>query len=196
MTRSRASNRPPSLPRTVRVDLLALDLDACGRCTKTEASLDAAVAAVAAQWAAEGVTLDVRKTVVRDAETARRLRFASSPTLRVDGRDVALELRESPCRDCGDLCGCTSIEGGGGVSCRVWVHDGVEHEAAPQAMIADALRAARAAGPAPASTEPFVLPENLRRFFEAVERRDAPGGREAPAPGGCCGAPSAPAKGR
>jgi hypothetical protein len=38
-----------------------------------------------------------RKTLVETAEQARELLFVSSPTLRINGRDIALELKESPC---------------------------------------------------------------------------------------------------
>jgi hypothetical protein len=171
------SDVPAVAPRRVTIELLALDLAACGRCARTAANLDAAVATVTKRLRRAGVAVDVRKTVVRTAEQAVALRFASSPTIRVDGRDLALETRESACDDCGALCHDT-------VECRVWVWGGRAYEEAPEAMIVEAvLRAADgpSSGP-PDAPSPYSLPDNLRRFFDAKARATPP-----PSAGSCCG---------
>lgn len=170
--------------RRMSVELLAIDLETCGRCRGTAAHLEEAVAAVAGILGEAGVDVEVRTTVVRSEEEAGRLRLLSSPTLRVDGRDVALDFKESPCGDCGDLCGC-----GGGVACRVWTWRGKEYPEAPTGMIVDALL--RAYGRDPATPEgapvPFRLSENLRGFFRArAARREGPAQAAAP-PAGTCG---------
>lgn len=179
----------PAAPRTLTIELLAVDLSACGRCAGTSANLDAAVRTVASRLRDEGVAVVVRKLVVRTAAEAEAHRLTSSPTIRVDGRDIAGELRESGCGDCGELCGCD-----GGIDCRVWVWEGREHVEAPPAMIVDAiLRAARAPTPSPAAvaTAPFRLPANLRRFFDGTARRAdaarAGGGGACCGPSPCCG---------
>ncbi len=168
---------PPPLPRTLHVELLALDLSACGRCAGTGAHLDEAVAQVAGRLRMEGISLDVTKTLILSEEQAIRSRFVSSPTLRIEGHDIALEHRESDCADCGSLCGCD-----GGVACRVWVWQGREHLEAPVPLIAEALLDAAHApmGTEPEPEGPFHLPENLRRFFR--ERARQVGGDA------CCGA--------
>lgn len=154
----------PPQPREMTIDLLAIDLETCGRCTGTERNLDAAFAVVARRLARQGVEVRVRKTVVRTAEQAEALRFLSSPTIRVDGRDIALEMRESDCKDCGDLC-----SGGTAVDCRVWVWRGREYVEAPTELIVDAVLRAYEHGPAAAGSAavPYRLPDNLRRFFAA-----------------------------
>lgn len=164
---------PGGAPRTVRVDLLALDLTTCGRCAGTSGNLDRALDVARDRLRAEGIDVEVQKTVVTTEEQAVRLRFLSSPTIRVDGRDIAFELRENECRDCGDLCGSD-----GGVDCRVWVWRGREYLDAPVPMIVDAVvREAREPARAAASPPPpFVLPDNLRRFFRA---RASNGGTDA-----------------
>ena len=80
--------------------------------------------------------VEVNKALVESAEQARALRFVSSPTIRVDGRDVALELRESSCGSeaCTDGCGDQ-------IACRVWVHRGQEYTEPPVAMIIEAILA-------------------------------------------------------
>jgi hypothetical protein len=167
--------------RTLEIELLALDLDTCGRCTRTDRNLDEAVDAVSRVFEEAGAEVRVTRRVIRSAEEAERHRLVSSPTIRLDGRDISLELRESSCGDCDELCGCE-----GGVDCRVWVWQGREHLEAPRAMIIDALLRAYGASPSPVAPPPqaYRLPENLRAFFEARKPRKARGGA---ASGACCG---------
>jgi hypothetical protein len=152
--------------RRIEIDLLALDLETCGRCSETAAHLDEALADAANALRDADVEVDVRTTVVRTAADAERLRFVSSPTIRVNGRDISAELRESGCEDCGSLCGCD-------VDCRVWVWRGREYADAPKEMILEAvLAAAKERRPAaPPSREPYRMPENLRRFFDGAASR-------------------------
>ncbi len=109
--------------------------------------------------------MEVDKVLVESAEQARALRFVSSPTIRVDGHDVALELRESLCGSeaCGDGCGDQ-------IACRVWVHRGQEYTEPPVAMIVDAILGhvyGGAPSPGAPEPEPYDLPDNLARFFSA-----------------------------
>ena len=175
--------------RRLTIELLALDLDTCGRCTGTGANLDAAIATVAGVLREADVEVDVRKTVVSTARQAEELRFESSPTIRINGRDIALDLRESNCGDCGDICGCE-----GQVDCRVWVWQGREYTEAPKALIIDAvLRAySHAWEPAQPSRE-FRLPDNLRNFFAATAAKAAPRPADACCDTAPCCEPSAKA---
>ncbi len=116
-----------------------------------------------------GVDLRFRKTVVQTADQAVALRFRSSPTIRINGRDVPIELRESPCGDCTGLVKGKSCA----VDCRLWVWRGREYTEAPKGLIVDAILRAYAEGPeGPESSGAFELPENLRRFFEARSALD------------------------
>lgn len=65
---------------------------------------------------------------------ARALGFASSPTIKMIGRDIADELVESSCSERGELCG-----RGGGVDCRVWNYRGETHTEAPTGVIVEAI---------------------------------------------------------
>jgi hypothetical protein len=148
----------------VAIDFLYLDLETCDRCRDTGANLETALADAGRLLEAAGAQVAVRKTLVASEEQARALGFVSSPTLRVNGRDIALELRESRCE--AEACACN-----GGIDCRVWVWQGQEHTAAPPAMIVDAIlrEVYGAAAPAqPAIVPAGEVPENLQRFFTAM----------------------------
>jgi Domain of unknown function (DUF2703) len=156
--------------QTVEVDFLYLDLTTCSRCRGSDAALDAAVEIVRPVLDLVGAGIEVRKTLVETEEQARARGFVSSPTIRVNGRDIAGELIESTC-ECG------------GVDCRVWDYRGERHTEAPTGLIVEAILAE--VGPSGTARSektpeamPFVdVPENLKRFFA---------GRKA----GCCGEPS------
>jgi hypothetical protein len=144
------------------IDFMYLDLETCTRCRGTDANLEAALAQVRHVLDAAGVDMTVRKTLVASAEQAEALGFVSSPTIRVNGQDVALELRESSCAECGEACGCD-----GAIDCRVWVWQGQEHTQTPPAMIVDAILRAVYGGAEQEVAWPSVagVPENLERFF-------------------------------
>ena len=150
-------------PERLRVDFLFLDLTTCTRCRGTDQSLESALELARELLAASGTEVEVNKIQVETAEQARELRFESSPTIRVNGRDVALELRESSCGSEAWTDGC-----GEQIACRVWLHRGQEYTEPPVAMILDAVMREVYAGEVveyQAQVEPYELPENLARFF-------------------------------
>jgi hypothetical protein len=118
--------------RRIDVEFLYLDLSVCARCQGTEASLEEAISEVARVLEQTGVEIGVQKIYVKSDEQARALGFVSSPTIRVNGRDIQAEVRESVCDSCGDLCG-------GEVECRVWLYQGREYTVPPKGMIIDAI---------------------------------------------------------
>jgi hypothetical protein len=153
---------------SVTIDFLFLGLNGCSRCQGTDANLDTALEIVEKVVRATGTEVELRRTQVRTVTQARELRFEVSPTIRVNGRDVALDQRESPCGP--DGCGC-----GGDASCRVWTYRGREYAAAPVGLIVDAILAelhseVRSDEP----VAPYRLPEQLGRVLAAPT-------------GGCCG---------
>jgi Domain of unknown function (DUF2703) len=156
----------PAATHQVLIDFMYLDLETCTRCRGTDANLEAALAEVGWVLEATGREVVVRKTLVASAAQARGLGFVSSPTIRVNGQDIALELRESSCAECGEACACD-----GAIDCRVWVWQGQEYTQAPPAMIVDAILwevyagAQRAVAPVPGA-----LPANLERFFAGKTR--------------------------
>jgi Domain of unknown function (DUF2703) len=154
--------------RTVTIDFLYLDLEVCDRCRGTDANLETALETVAAVLESAGVEVRVSKTLVDSEQKARALGFVSSPTIRVNDRDIALELRESRCES--EACACAD-GGESAIDCRVWVHRGEEYTAAPVAMIVDAILSEVYRNTAPAALPPTrEVPGNLLRLFRSKQR--------------------------
>lgn len=152
----------------ITIDFLFLDLTTCTRCVGTDQNLVSALGIVCDVLAATGATVEVRKTLVETAEHARELRFMSSPTLRINGRDIALELKESPCG--AEACSCGDGEQ---IACRVWTYRGGEYLQAPVGLIVDALLGELYGGvtrPGAGAPERYELPDNLESFFAGMRQ--------------------------
>jgi hypothetical protein len=175
--------------RELAIELLYLDLETCTRCRGTDANLEVALTEVGRVLDAAGVAVSVRKELVASAEQARLLGFVSSPTIRINGQDIAIELRESRCAECGEACGCD-----GEIDCRVWVWQGQEFMQAPPAMIVDAILRAVYGGLAPAAAAPLAaIPENLARYFVGKEGQATAASCCSPSEQAACCEPSAKA---
>lgn len=193
-----------SVPRVIEIELLALDLDRCDRCAGTLRNIEQAIGMVRPILEATGTRVSVQKTIIESEEQARRHRFATSPTVRVNGQDITFETLESKCDSCTDLCGCDQD-----TNCRVWRYRGKEYTEAPVGLIVEALLRAIGGDKTEGGTPAYEgVPENLRRFFAAKAAKQPVGtesccpstDREACcAPGGkavCCGTPETATGGR
>ncbi len=111
--------------KRLQIDLIYLDLSVCERYQGADASVEEAVSEVASVLKATGTEVVVNKIWVQSEEQARDLGFISSPTIRVNGQDIQMDVRESLCESCGDLCGTE-------VDCRVWKWNGQEYTVPPR----------------------------------------------------------------
>lgn len=148
--------------RRVEIDFLYLDLNVCTRCIDTDANLEGAIREVSGVLKMAGFDVVVNKINITSKELAVKHKFLSSPTIRVNGRDIQPNIRESACESCADLCAC-----GESVDCRVWMHDGIEYTVPPKEFIVNAiLREVYSGAPAFATdTHEYRLPHNLEVFF-------------------------------
>jgi hypothetical protein len=153
--------------RSLQIDFLYLDLDTCTRCRATDATLLEALQRTRPALDAAGVTVGVTKTLVASEAQARALGFVSSPTIRINGVDIAGELVESACDTCSETCACN-----GGVDCRDWVWQGERSQEPPLGLIVEAImRHAGGNGPGSATPSPSgaaTVPANLRQDFAAA----------------------------
>lgn len=165
------------VPRMVEVEFLYLDLDTCDRCQGADANLDAAIALLAPVLTETGVALRVEKRLVGSLEEARELNFVSSPTIRVGGHDIVLDVQEDACGACSEIAGTP-------VACRAWTWRGEEHPVPPTGMLVEALLRALYGGARPTEAGPGADEANLAAFFAGK----AKAGAGSCASGGCgCG---------
>ncbi|MEL7658612.1 MAG: DUF2703 domain-containing protein, partial [Bacillota bacterium] len=150
--------------KEITIDFLYLDLTVCERCQGTETNLDEAVNEVAKVLNAAGYEIKVNKVNITSEELAVKYQFISSPTIRINGRDIDLNVKESNCKECGDLCGDS-------VDCRVWEYEGKEYNEPPAAMIINAImkEVYSSTNTSPSDLSEYVLPENLKTFFAGVK---------------------------
>jgi hypothetical protein len=151
--------------KNLNIEFLYLDLSVCGPCQGTEATLDEAIAEVRPILEGSGFHLNVAKMHVANAEQAQALGFVSSPTIRINGRDLQPEVKEELCNSCSGLCG-------DDVECRVWVYEGEDYWAPPKPMIVSAIMAEAYGGGQYTAEVPSAgsgLSDNLKRFFDAKE---------------------------
>ena len=155
---------PVQESKQVNIDFLYLDLSVCQRCQGAEQNLTEALAEVANVLSSAGYVVKVNRIHVATRELAIQYEFVSSPTIRVNGQDIVLEVTESTCQDCGDLCGDS-------VDCRSWIYEGNEYTEPPKAMIIASILKQVFGGEATAvqPKEPYVLPDNLKVFFDGLK---------------------------
>lgn len=162
----RSVNKGQAEKRKMVLDFLYLDLGVCTRCQGTDNSVDEAIKEVSKVLETTGIEIEINKIHIDHIEKAIKYQFESSPTIRINGRDIQLEVKESLCESCGDVCGDE-------VDCRVWVYQGKEYTVPPKGMIIDAILREIYSGKSRAvenkKKEDFKLPENLIRFFVSKE---------------------------
>ena len=154
--------------RRLQVDFLYLDLGVCERCKDTESTLEEAIEEVARVLEMTGVEVALNKIHVRSEEQAGILGFLVSPTIRVNGRDIQMNFRESLCESCGALCQCE-----GGVSCREWEYQGQWYTAPPKGLIIEAILKevyGSAGGSRDKPQKAEEVPDNRRRFFSSLTK--------------------------
>ena len=143
--------------------MLVIDLETCKRCVPTGDQLKVAVNLLAPAAEALGIDLRHQAIIVQTPEEAKEHGLLSSPTIRLNGRDIAQDIRESECESCGDLTiNNTSVD------CREWYYKGKVYPAAPVPMLVEAIMGAmlnidEISPVIPTQLE--ELPENLQRYF-------------------------------
>ncbi|MCF6096058.1 DUF2703 domain-containing protein [Thermovorax subterraneus] len=156
--------------KKIVIDFMYLDLSVCDRCQGTEDSLEEAIAEVKRVLELTGIEVVVNKIHIDSEGKAIQYRFVSSPTIRINGKDIQLEAKESLCESCGDLCGDE-------VDCRVWIYNGKEYNVPPKAMIIDAIlreiygNKDSSDNDENIKEQKYELPENLKKFFESMRQK-------------------------
>lgn len=147
--------------RKVLVEYLYLDLQTCNRCIGTDTVLDEVMLTLTPALQVAAFEVEYHKIEMETAELAERYQFLSSPTIRVNGRDICASVKENSC-------GCCSEISGTDVECRVFEYNGESFEVPPKEMLAEAILKTVFGLPEDACScnNKYELPDNLRAFFE------------------------------
>lgn len=165
--------QPVERRKVVQVDYLYLDLETCERCMGADQVLEEVLETLKPALALAGYEVEYRKIEIATADLAKKHRFLSSPTIRVNGRDICETVEENGCADCSGI-------SGNAVDCRVFTYEGASHEVPPHAMLAEAVLKGVGEMPRLAVGGAYRLPENLNTFFEGKEKKSCCCGS------GCC----------
>lgn len=142
------------------IEYLYLDLSSCDRCIGTDTILEEVLAVLTPALELAGYSITLQKIEVATPELAEQYRFFSSPTIRVNGRDICMSVEENSC-------GCCSEISGTEVDCRVFRYEGETYEIPPKEMLAEAiLRALFSADCEGCGCTDYSIPDNLRDFFQ------------------------------
>jgi hypothetical protein len=154
--------------KQISIEFLYLDLEGCDPCKASEKAVVSALEEVAAVVRATGAEITLEQIHVESLEQAVALGFQTSPTIRINGRDLQLDFKESHCRTCSELSGTET-------NCRVWNFQGKEHKSLPKEMLIEAVLR-EIFGGAAAESEPDKIVrdenalKNLQSFFESKSR--------------------------
>ena len=111
--------------------------------------------------------MQYKKVEMSTAELAREHRFLSSPTIRVNGRDIGGPVKENDCGCCSDISGTD-------VDCRVWESEGQTYEVPPKELLAEEiLKAVFCPSEKPCGCCSYELPENLAIFYAGKNQDEA-----------------------
>ncbi|WP_434512066.1 DUF2703 domain-containing protein [Desulfitobacterium sp. AusDCA] len=123
-----------SSKRQLVIDFLYLDLSVCNPCQGTNEVLEEALSDVSKVLESTNMEVKINTVNITNEEQAISYQFESSPTIRINGRDIQLDVKESSCSTCSDLSGVET-------DCRVWVYQGEEYNVPPKAMIIEVFMA-------------------------------------------------------
>jgi glutaredoxin len=154
-----------STDKKILVEYLYLDLQTCDRCIGTDNVLDEVIMIITPALQLAGHNVEYKKIEMETAEFAERYSFISSPTIRVNGKDICASVKENSC-------GCCSEISGTDVDCRVFEFSGESYEVPPKEMLAEAvLKAVFEHADGGCSCGNYKLPQNLREFYEGKSKK-------------------------
>lgn len=152
--------------KAVLIEYLYLDLSTCDRCVGTDKVLEEVVEILTPALRLAGYAVKTRKTEMATEEIARYHEFLSSPTIRVNGRDICRSVAESKCTCCGEIAGTDT-------ACRVFPYGGKTVEVPPKEMLAEGILKTLFCEDAGGTEGPYEMPQNLKDFFAGKRQKAA-----------------------
>lgn len=161
--------------KMVQIEYLFLDLKTCDRCIGTDRLLDDVVKTISPALSLAGYTVDYQKIEIDTPNLAIKHQFSSSPTIRINGKDIGGEVKENSCDCCSEISGTD-------VNCRVFTFQKKDYEVPPKEMLAETILKAAFDQNKPCCWQKiYELPENLKTFFEGKKNKT-----ECSCEGKCC----------
>lgn len=160
--------------KKVNVEYLYLDLQSCDRCIGTDNVLDEVVDILTPALNLAGYEVEYNKTEINTEELAYQYKFLSSPTIRLNGKDICKSVQENDCGCCGEISGAN-------VDCRIFEYNGKTYEVPPKEMLAEViLQNVFNLTEVASSCCEYELPNNLKIFFDGKKSKECSCG------GNCC----------
>jgi hypothetical protein len=149
--------------KKVLVEYLYLDLQTCERCIGTGNFLDEIMKTLTPALELAGYTVEYNKVEMENANIAIQHKFLSSPTIRVNGRDICTSIQENNCGCCSDISGTD-------VDCRLYEYKGKTYEVPPKEMLAEHILCSvfREDSEGCSCENAYQMPENLNSFYEGM----------------------------
>lgn len=143
----------------LNVEYLYLDLERCDRCQSTDQRLADALELLRPVLSELGYSFKLNKLHMDTLEMTLKYRFLSSPTIRINDIDLFEALTENEC-------GCCSEISGHATACRTFEEDGQKVNAPSIKLLLERILHFVLDKPKPTFKEPYILPENLKQFYE------------------------------
>ena len=143
--------------KIVVIEYLYLDLNTSERCARTEKVLASVVDELRHAFKIAGYSLEYHKVSIETAEMAAAYRFYSSPTIRVNGRDICNSVKENNYGCCGDM-----------AKTEEYFYNGKIYETPLAKKIAEAIIQWALIPKLPSfSLDEYILPDDLKQFFDS-----------------------------
>lgn len=153
------------MKRKITIDYLYLDLQSCERCIGTDMKLEEVLRLIQPLMKLIDYQITYRKFQIQSIELAEKYHFLSSPTIRINDVDINSSVIETEC-DC-----CSNISGAA-VNCRVFKHEEHTYEIPTIEMLTEAILKAIFCKEVVTRDNEYLLPQNLRKFFEGKEKNN------------------------
>ncbi|NLB23810.1 MAG: arsenite efflux transporter metallochaperone ArsD [Clostridium sp.] len=144
--------------KEVTIEYLYLDLKTCDRCVGTDEVLDEVLDVLEPTLKLAGYKIVRRKIEMSTVEIANEYQFLSSPTIRINDKDIFLSVEENDCGQCSDIAGCD-------VECRVFRYEDEVYEIPPKEMLANAILKTLFSDNINSTNTEYIMPENLKEFY-------------------------------
>lgn len=93
------------MTKQISIEYLYLDKKTCSRCMETEGVLENVLSVLAPALELAGYDVILQKMEIENEEMAASHHFLSSPTIRVNGKDIFQSIEENSCGCCSDISG-------------------------------------------------------------------------------------------